>query len=132
MTQPLPNWENRLSETVAKWRNRPFRWDRDCGRWAAACVIAQTGEDPLKELRGLYTTKRDALRLLAEKPMSERLDGMFPRIHASRAQRGDLALMEKTCLGVVMGDSALFYYRDGMTMEPRARWLGVWAVGRNG
>lgn len=132
MTQRLPNWGNRLAETVAEWRARPFRWDRDCGRWAAACVMAQTGEDPLADLRGQYRTKREALKLLAETPMAERLDGMFPQVHPAMAQRGDIALTQGLCLGCVMGGEALFYFEDGMTMVPRGEWSGVWGVGCNG
>ena len=132
MTRVLPDWENRLSETIAEWRVRPFRWDRDCGRWAAACVIAQTGEDPLHELRGQYRSKRGALKLLAKKSMSERLDEMFPRIHPALAQRGDIAMTQDNCLGCVLGGEALFDFEQGMTMIPRAEWTGVWGVGRDG
>lgn len=133
MTQRLPDWENRLSGTVAEWRARPFRWDRDCGRWLAACVIAQTGEDPLASLRAQYSTKREALKLLAETPMADRLDGMFPRVHPALARRGDIALTQESCLGCVLGGEALFYFAEGgMTMVPRAEWTGVWGVGRDG
>lgn len=126
----LPDWENRLTETVAEWKAIPFRWDRDCGRFAAAVVIAQTGIDPLHELRSQYSTKREAMRLLAEKSMTARLDEMFPQVHPAFAQRGDIALTQETCLGCVLGAEALFYFKDGMTMLPRSEWEGVWGVGR--
>ena len=133
MSTLLPDWENRLSETVAEWRSRPFKWSRDCGRWAAACVIAQTGEDPIAELRGRYSTKREAMRLLAEKPMAERLDEIFPRVHPALAQRGDIALVQDSCLGCVTGGEALFYFAEGgMIGIPRAEWVAVWGVGRDG
>ncbi|MAW99518.1 MAG: hypothetical protein CMN72_07695 [Sphingomonas sp.] len=127
----LPNWENRLSATVAEWREQPFRWDRDCARWAAACVIAQTGVDPIADLRGQYRTKREAFALLSERSMAERLDERFPRVPPALARRGDIALTQESCLGVVLGGEALFYFRDGgMTMIPRREWTGVWGVGR--
>ena len=133
MSQMLPDWENRLSETIAQWQDRPFRWDRDCARWMAAFVIAQTGEDPLADLRGQYSTKREALKLLAEKPMAERLDAVFPRVHPAFAQRGDIALVQESCLGCVLGEDALFFFAEGgMTTVPRAQWDGVWGVGRDG
>ncbi len=126
----LPDWETRLGETVARWRTRPFRWDRDCARWLADCVIAQTGEDPLEDLRGQYRTKRGALRLLAEKPMAQRLDEKFPRVEPAFARRGDIALMQDSCLGLVLGGEAMAYGEDGrMTMFPRRDWQGVWSVG---
>lgn len=128
----LANWEARLSATIAEWRERPFRWDRDCARWMAAFVIAQTDEDPLADLRGKYRTKRQALKLLAEQPMAERLDEFFPRVPAALARRGDIALTQDTCLGCVIGGDALFFFEDGMTLVPRAEWEGVWGVGRNG
>ena len=133
MSTLLPDWENRLGEAIAKWRSQPFRWDRDCGRWAAACVIAQTGVDPIADLRGQYRTKREALKLLATTPMAERLDALFPRVHPALAQRGDIALAQDTCLGVVTGGEALFYFVDGgMTALPRAQWTAAWGVGRDG
>lgn len=133
MSVLLPDWEERLSDTIRTWRARPFRWDRDCGRWAAACVIAQTGEDPLAELRGQYSTKRQALKLLAEKSMSERLDTMFDRVHPCFAQRGDIALVQESCLGCVIGGEALFYFAGGgMVAVPRADWTAAWKVGRDG
>lgn len=133
MSVLLPDWEQRLSDTIKIWRTRPFRWDRDCGRWAAACVIAQTGEDPLAELRGQYSTKRAALKLLAEKSMYERLDGMFERVEPCFAQRGDIALVQDNCLGCVIGGEALFYFAEGgMTAVPRSDWSAAWKVGRDG
>lgn len=127
----LPDWENRLGETVARWRTRTFRWDRDCARWLADCVIAQTGEDPLADLRGQYRTKREALRLLAEKPMADRLDEKFLRVEPAFARRGDIALMQDGCLGLVLGGEAQFFSADGgMQMVPRRDWQGVWGVGR--
>jgi len=127
----LPDWENRLNETIAEWAARPFRWDRDCARWVAACTIAITGVDPLVDLRGKYRTKREAMALLAEKPMEDHLDGIFPRVHPAMAQRGDIALTQDNCLGCVLGGEALFYFEDGgMTTVPRAMWQGVWGVGR--
>ncbi|WP_338445960.1 hypothetical protein V5F89_12495 [Pelagerythrobacter marensis] len=129
----LPDWEHRLSATIAEWRVRPFRWDRDCARWGAAVVIAQTGIDPIAEWRGRYRTKREALELLAEKPMPVRLDELFPRVHPAMARRGDIALTQKSCLGCVLGGEALFYFAaGGMTRVPRREWEGVWGVGRDG
>lgn len=129
----LIDWEPRLSEAIAKWRDRPFRWDRDCARRMAAYVIAQTGEDPLAGLRGQYRTKREALQLLAAKPMAEFLDERFPRVPAALARRGDIALMQGNCLGLVIGGEAMFCFAErGTIMVPRAEWEGVWGVGRDG
>lgn len=126
----LADWDARLSATIMEWRERPFRWNRDCARWMAAFVIAQTGEDPLADLRGKYRTKRQALKLLAEQPMMERLDEVFPRIPAAFARRGDIALTQDSCLGCVVGGEALFFFEDGMTTVPRSEWQAVWGVGR--
>jgi len=129
----LVDWETRLSDAIVEWRDRPFRWDRDCARRMAAYVIAQTGEDPLAGLRGQYRTKREALQLLAAKPMSEFLDERFPRVSAAFARRGDIALVQNNCLGLVIGGEAMFCFADsGMLMVPRAQWEGVWGVGRDG
>lgn len=127
----LANWEARLSATIMEWRERPFRWDRDCARRNAAFVIAQTGKDPLSGLRGQYRTKRQALQLLAAKPMTEFLDERFPRVPAALARRGDIALVQENCLGLVIGGEAMFCFEDsGTVMVPRSEWEGVWGVGR--
>lgn len=128
----LPDWETRLHEVISEWRNRTFRWNGDCARFMAAFVIAQTGQDPLVDLRGQYRTKREALRLLAEMPMADRLDRKFARTHPAFAQRGDIAMMQDMCLGCVLGSEAMFFGENGMTMVPRADWQHVWEVGRNG
>lgn len=129
----LKDWDARLSATIMEWRERPFRWDRDCARRMAAYVIAQTGEDPLAGLRGQYRTKREALQLLAEKSMTEFLDERFPRVPAALARRGDIALVQENCLGLVIGGEAMFCFAEGgSTMVPRAEWEGVWGVGRDG
>jgi len=128
----LPDWETRLHDVLASWRERSFRWDRDCARFMAAFVKAQTGVDPIADLRSQYRTKRAALKILAAKSMEERLDAQFPRIHTAFAQRGDIALVQDMCLGCVIGDSALFFGEDGMTTLPRSEWQGVWGVGRDG
>jgi len=126
----VPDWENRLAETLAEWNAREFRWDRDCARRAAACAIAVTGEDPLADLRSQYRTKREAMALLAETPMADRLDALFPRIHPAFAQRGDIALVEDSCLGIVLGGEASFYSAEGgVRMIRRSEWQAVWGVG---
>ena len=120
----LANWEARLSVTIAEWRERPFRWDRDCARWMAAFVIAQTDEDPLADLRGKYRTKRQS--------MVERLDEVFPRVPTALARRGDIALTQGNCLGCVIGGDALFFIDGLITPVSRAEWEGTWGVGRDG
>ncbi|MEM9765381.1 MAG: hypothetical protein AAF968_23255 [Pseudomonadota bacterium] len=133
MTQRLPDWENRLSETLAEWRVRRHRWNADCARYAGAVVIAQTGEDPIADLRGRYRTKREALKLLAEKPMIDRWDERFPRVPAALAQRGDIALIGEHSLGCVIGSEGQFFLPTGeMGLVPRAQWDLVWGVGRDG
>ncbi|MBY8335212.1 DUF6950 family protein [Qipengyuania pacifica] len=128
----LADWDGRLSATIMEWRERPFRWDSDCARWVAACVIAQTGEDPLSDLRGQYRTEREALKLLAAKPMPEYLDERFPRVHPAQARRGDIALAQENCLGIVIAGDALFFVDGVLAPIARAEWQGTWGVGRDG
>lgn len=129
----LPDWEARLSAVLAEWSTRRFRWDGDCARFAAATVIAVTGEDPLADLRGRYRTRREAMAILEEKPMEARLDAMFPRVPIGLAQRGDIALLDAMALGCVIGGDARGFGPDGvMDLMPRAEWLGAWGVGRDG
>lgn len=133
MIERLPDWENRLSATLGEWLLKRFRWHSDCARFAAAITIAQTGHDPLADLRGQYRTLREAMELLAEKPMEARLDERFPRVPVAFAQRGDIPLIGDHALGCVIGSQGQFFMPGGeMGFVPRAEWDHVWGVGRDG
>jgi Domain of unknown function (DUF6950) len=58
----VPDWWDRLKETVARHEGLPWVWgSTDCACFGAACVEAITGHDVLGTLRGAYTSRLTAL-----------------------------------------------------------------------
>ena len=123
------DWERRFTETVADWRGRDFAWaEADCCRWAAACVEAITGTDPMAPERKRYTTRIGALRLMKEKPVAARWDERFPRVPAARTQRGDIVLHDGY-VGVVLAPFArALFIADGLVPVDAPYWERCWAV----
>lgn len=96
--EKLEDWENRLHECIrGRYGLGPEWGSNDCMTWAADCVLAQTGVDPLKRYRGKYKTARGALRALLRfdgvtQPI-ELMDKLWgPRVHISQAKLGDLVV----------------------------------------
>lgn len=69
MTPPsrLPDWPQRLHACITAARNKRFAWGaHDCFTFAAGCVQAITGADPLADFRGAYHGRAQAHALLAQ------------------------------------------------------------------
>lgn len=78
---------------------RPFDWghDRhDCVSFAAACVEALTGDNPIRRAGMTWTTERGALRVIARMGgLAACVDSVLPRLPATAfAHRGDVGLVE--------------------------------------
>lgn len=119
----LPDWESRLSELVAERLSEPFVWGvNDCVLFAADCVLAMTGHDPVADVRGLWGSQGQARRVIT------RLGGLQAGVEALGlkaisplyAQRGDLVLHRRDgadamaiCLGPHLAgpsDSGLLFF----------------------
>lgn len=101
-------WEQSLRDFFVQWSNKSFEWGKtDCFFFAGAAIEAQTGENPMKSVEGLYGSHRAAYRLL--KKGSKLSDGKFYQIdgfegfwsaflgepkNPNLAQRGDLVMGE--------------------------------------
>lgn len=98
------NWTQALAETIEAAKKRSFSWGKfDCCLFAAECVKAQTGVDPMPEFRGRYTTEVGAKRLLTKFGGIEKImDSKFQRGCISSISRGDLVLIENQ-QGVMLG-----------------------------
>lgn len=128
----VSNWEAQLCDYIASKRDEPFAWGvNDCCTFSAGAVEAITGSDPMPEFRGKYDTALGSVRVLEGKTLAEVLDDKFPELPIGFAQRGDLAMMDG-CVGVVMGDYALFVAEDGLERIKRPFWDKAWKVGRDG
>ncbi len=93
----LPDWMVRLDECVRSMQGLPFEWgSHDCCTVAADVVLAVTGVDPMEDLRGQYSTERQALRILAQAGgiqayLNQRLGPVVP---VALAQAGDIGVCD--------------------------------------
>ena len=129
------DWPLRLNAWLDSARERAFKWGaHDCVMAAADAVRMMTGEDPAKAYRGLYTSKREAVVLLAdhgglEAMVSSVLGAPLPT--PKLAQRGDLVLVdspEGQALSVVVGAAAVGPGKAGVVFTSMGSWLVAWRV----
>lgn len=110
----------------------PFDWRRnDCARFAAACVRAQTGDNPLKGLR--WGSAAGARRLLDRLGgMEAAVDARLRRIPPAFARRGDVAGVADPVLGVslmiVEGPTLVGPGDAGVRRVPRAAMTMAWSA----
>lgn len=126
-------WEDALVNYIAIKRHEPFEYGvNDCCLFAAGAVLEVTGEDPMSEFRGKYDSLKTSLKVIKEigaGTLEETLDGKFPEVAISHAQRGDLAFFDGS-VGVVMGGFAYFASDDGLEQISREMWDKCWSIGR--
>ena len=127
------NWEAALSDYIATKRHEPFEYGlNDCCLFAAGAVEAITGEDPMSEFRGKYDSLKTSIKAIKEigaGTLEATMDGKFPEVTISHAQRGDLAFFDDS-VGVVMGGFAYFVSDDGLERINRSLWNKCWGVDR--
>lgn len=124
----LDDWPERLFEVIDEARHKPFKWGEwDCTTFAAACVEAMTGEDPMSEFRDRYEDEesgKEALKELGGGSLYSVLKRKFGKpVPVAFAQRGDLALA-KTEQGptvfVVLGEKMVGPGDEGLEAVPRS------------
>lgn len=124
-------WEARLAHLEMAARARPFAWgEHDCCTWAAECVQAVTGTDPLADLRGTWHSAEAAQAVLQRlgglrAAVDARLGEPLPSVHL--AQRGDVVLLavgNTMALGVCMGRVAVAPGPDGLVRIDMATQVG--------
>lgn len=127
------DWPDRLIAFIDARAGQPFAWGpNDCCTYAADGVAAITGEDPMPELRGAYADAAGALRLIAEKPLRDRLGEKFETMPLGRARRGDVAIVEQEGRDVVMiveGATLVGPGAEGAVRVPRTAMLAAFKVG---
>ena len=137
--QRRPDWPERLAETVASARERPFAWGRhDCALFAADCVLAMTGYDPAAPFRGRYSTARGAARSIRRVTGAREIGVAFgdallgPRLTSPMlAQRGDLVLVptpEGPAFGVVLPLGVMVVAERGLVEYPLTAALVGWRI----
>lgn len=113
---------------------RGFRWrrGRDCVSFAAACVEAQTGVDPLADVPR-WRSRREALAIVqAQGGLEQALDVRLARIAPAMARRGDIAGLPDPLLGVrlmvVEGDTLVGPGGRGLERLPRSAMTMAWSA----
>jgi hypothetical protein len=135
----LPGWEDRLFATIEAARSRPYRLgEHDCFRLACAVVEALTGANPWEPWAGSYSSKREALRRIAEfhaggfTAAASRFFGGEPA-PIELARRGDICefvdVDGEQHLGVMLGVHVALLGPEGLSFAPREVCKHCWRIG---
>lgn len=124
-----------LFAVIERWRRLSLSWDRNCAMFAADCVLAQTGRDPIGDVREKMTGARGLADVLREgdgslqSVVTRRLG---PQVGPRLARRGDIVGLDRCGmhLGVCVGSTALFLDADGLKSVPMREVACAWAVPR--
>ena len=119
--KPKDNWPILLAKEVEAAVGRPFLWgEHDCCLFAANCVEAMTGVDPMAEFRGTYddqASAQEALETIGSGTLLETMKQKFGEPKpAVAAKRGDLiygVFPNGPALGVCLGAVAVFVGNEG-------------------
>jgi hypothetical protein len=127
-----PGWPRLLNEFLIaaqdRYRRVGFTWGReDCIHFAGDWVQRLTGDDPIADYRGRYSTAAEAFALLAELD-GTLYDALVKRfgdpVHPAKAMRGDLAYIAPDKCGIMFTSGArmmgLFLGEGGFVLH-RAR-----------
>ena len=138
----LPDWPERLDAVVCAARDRAFAWGtHDCITFAAACITAVTGIDPIADVVS-WSNRADAatavrgaaggrqsLRGAITRTMTAR---SWPAVDPGAAGRGDLCLVTggrghfaAVCLGARLAAPGPV----GLVLVPASRALAAWRIG---
>lgn len=134
----LEGWEGRLLAVIEAARHQRYELGQhDCFRVACAAIEALTGVDRWPEWAGRYSTRREALHLIAQYGHSfEHAFSWFfgtepagPKL----ARRGDICALAtpdgEKHLGVCMGVDTAFLAEPGLLFVPTSSCLCCWRVG---
>jgi hypothetical protein len=130
----LHDWQMRFAEFARGRRNEPFAWgSNDCCLFAADAVIAITGDDPAKDLRG-YSTALQAARIVkAHGGMAAFASSRLgPQISPLMANVGDVVLVDidgRDALGVCNGMSILGPGPSGLVAHGIGFAKAAWRIG---
>lgn len=139
MAARLEGWEERLAAVIESARTTAYDLGRhDCWRVACAAIEALTGIDHWPEFAGKYSTKREALALIATYgPTWDKAFSRFLSVAPGSpysARRGDLVTYEDANgrhMGVCVGSLVAVLGEHGLTFIPitSRSVLASWKVG---
>ena len=113
-----------------------FRWrrGRECVGFAGACIMAQTGVDPLADLPH-WDTRREAVTVArAAGGLKRAVDARLDPIAPALALRGDIAGLPDRLLGVrlmvIEGETLVAPGLRGLERLPRDAMTLAWSIER--
>jgi hypothetical protein len=131
------DWPQRLDTHLRARACTPFEWGHnDCCSFACDGVLLMTGSDPMRPLRGRYTSERGARRLISSagglQPLVCRYLGV-PMEDVRQASRGDLVLVpnqagDGPALGICVGAMAASAGVAGVVLSPMSAVLAAWRI----
>ena len=135
----LPGWEDRLVAVISAARDEPYCLGKhDCFRLACSTVQALTGQDLWTPWAGSYSSKRAALRLIAEFH-AEGFTAAASKFFCSEPEpmpmgrRGDICEYVdgegEQHLGVVLGVFVALMNPAGLDYLPRELAAHCWRIG---
>jgi len=130
LVRRLDDWDQKLFAVIDAARQRRFAYGvHDCCVFAADCVMAQTGVDPMAGIRG-YRGEDAAQEIINEfGSLSKAARAVLGRPYRGRkgqAKRGDVVLgriLDEWAVGVCLGQVAAFatISQKGLVFVPMAR-----------
>jgi hypothetical protein len=140
MTARQADWPYVLNARIRRDRDVPFAWGtNDCFLWACDVVHAITGHDPGAELRGTYSSYREALTVAHKVGGEDFLSAFriqlqeYPEIPTWFASRGDLVATPlgrtNAALCVCLGAVVVSPGRYGLIYQPIRNGIFAWSVG---
>lgn len=121
-----------VRDAFEKHRLIPFSWNGNghCLSFPADVALAITGKDPIAQVRGRFSSEREALELMLAhgcKSLSDIARKLFPEIPIVKARAGDWALVKNADgtegMGVIIGHQIAVRAQAGMGIVPL-----TWAV----
>ena len=134
----LEDWGRRLEAHIMAFRDAPFVWGQhDCCTFAAGCVEAVTGVDPMEPLYGLYDDRRSAVRIIrGHGGLAKFVDRVlqcegFGMTSAPCLMRGDVCMVRhdrsRIC-GVVLGSDVIVPGLSGLMAISRDAVMAGWRI----
>ena len=132
----IEGWESRLSTVIEDARTDPYVLGKhDCFSVAMGAVRALTGVDLWSKFARRYSTKREALRLIAQHgPSFDTAADSYLGISSSSislARRGDICKYfdSEAHLGVCTGAHVAVLKENGLLFVPLKDCLCCWRIG---
>lgn len=108
----LEDWETRLAAAIESRSCEPRIWgENDCALTVGSFILAQTGDDPARDFRGMYSTEVGAARRMrrfagdvADVAAKIAAENGWPEVAPAFAHRGDVVLHDHApalALGIV-------------------------------